>query len=429
MSLTGLPLLVLLTMLSVGGIGVAVWRRGWQRALAVVMAAVTLLLGTGAIVNRHFQYLTSWSDLFGIHSRDLVALGHGQTLAQALNGVAGQAAVAFGTGGGASWATSPDHGTMVQLQLPGPLSGINRSGYVYLPPQYFSPAYAQTRFPVVELFHGSPGTPADWVRLRADLAEDAELLARRAGPMIFVLPDSNGGLLSSSECVNADGGKQVETYLTRDVPAFVRAHFRTTGKWGAIGYSTGGFCAVNLAMRNPSVYSAAVGLDGNYWAIQDNYTGHLYANWQQRMANSPIYEAQHGAGANQAFYLLTGKHDESQAETLALARALNVHAPDVLVDQRRGRHTFRDWRQAMGQVLDWMWARLATPTMRHDFPVSGQFAVVGAGTWFPSHRHHHTYTVAVARRSSPPSPRPASSPTRTPTRSPSPSPTPSPVVG
>lgn len=43
-----------------------------------------------------------------------------------------------------------------------------------------------------------------------------------------------------------------------------------------MGYSTGGFCAVNLAIRHPDQFSAAVSLSGYFHAVTDNSTGDIY---------------------------------------------------------------------------------------------------------------------------------------------------------
>ena len=47
--------------------------------------------------------------------------------------------------------------------IKGKLSGISRTAYVYLPPQYFQPRYASYRFPAIELLPGSPGAPEQYI--------------------------------------------------------------------------------------------------------------------------------------------------------------------------------------------------------------------------------------------------------------------------
>ena len=54
-------------------------------------------------------------------------------------------------------------GYTLHLTVRGGLSHIKRSVYVYLPPQYFQPEYRNYRFPAIELLHGFPGQPQDWI--------------------------------------------------------------------------------------------------------------------------------------------------------------------------------------------------------------------------------------------------------------------------
>ena len=50
----------------------------------------------------------------------------------------------------------------------GQASHLTRAVYVYLPPQYFQAKYSDYRFPVIELLHGFPGQPQDWITVIGD---------------------------------------------------------------------------------------------------------------------------------------------------------------------------------------------------------------------------------------------------------------------
>ena len=80
-------------------------------------------------------------------------------------------------------------------------------------------------------------------------------------PMIAVAPDASGGWSHDSEMVNQVNGPQVETYLTKTVPQTIDGRYRTIADRSgrAIGgVSSGGYGALNLALRNQDVYSVAV---------------------------------------------------------------------------------------------------------------------------------------------------------------------------
>ena len=81
---------------------------------------------------------------------------------------------------------------------------------------------------------------------------------------IFVMVDANGNAFADTECIDTPG-RRVETYLTRDVPAFITTHFAVdpSTRWGLVGCSKGGTCAVMLALRHPDRFSAFVDLAGD----------------------------------------------------------------------------------------------------------------------------------------------------------------------
>jgi enterochelin esterase-like enzyme len=138
--------------------------------------------------------------------------------------------------------------------------------WVYTPPG-FDPS-ASTRYPVVYLFHGSPGQPSDWFAA-ADSANvmDTLLAAQLVQPMILVAVDVNGTGPSSrdTECLDSTtGGAQVETYVTdvvipwvdRTLPTVPDREHRAIG-----GMSSGGFCALNLGLRHLDTFSAIMALE------------------------------------------------------------------------------------------------------------------------------------------------------------------------
>ena len=65
---------------------------------------------------------------------------------------------------------------------------------MFLPPQYFWPGYQRYRFPAIELIHGFPGTPQDWITvLGVNSMLDTLVSQHLARPAVLVMPDANGG--------------------------------------------------------------------------------------------------------------------------------------------------------------------------------------------------------------------------------------------
>lgn len=350
MSLTGLGLLVVLLLVAVG----VCWATGllWQRfsgsvAFAVRAGMLMLVMVSGAVlcadvVNRHYVFYTSIGELIGGHSVAPTARPLADSLDAATTDL-GRRRARVG------------HGTMVKVELDGARSHIRRPGFVYLPAAYFTGPGQQLRFPVLELFHGTPGGPGNWpgqMHLAATL--DAEIGAARMPPVIAVVPQyaRRGG----KECLNTPQGAE-ETYLAVDLPVLLARTLRVqTGiaSWAAAGYSTGGNCAVDLAVRHPETFAAAASLAGD-------------------RASRARHETQAGAelvsaprvvpGYWPALYLMSSKQDgQSVAGMRALQQAAAGHAQLTTVELAGGGHNWGVWYAASIPAFDWLGARLPPPS-------------------------------------------------------------------
>ncbi|MBO2450039.1 hypothetical protein J4573_23250 [Actinomadura barringtoniae] len=257
------------------------------------------------------------------------------------------------------------NGMLLTMPFAGVESGITRNGLVYLPPQYFKPGHGRQRLPVVELLHGDPGTPANWVsNLHAPTIFRALLTRRQAAPAVLVIPDTNGGRTNSLQCLNEPGGPQDETYLVDDVPRFVASRLRVEPpgrRWGLLGFSEGGYCAANLPLRTPTAYGA-VGIMSGYFEPDPNRNGAgqydpFHGNGQLRAANTPLAELQgHTPTASPPpFWLAVGgadREDTTQANAFIKALApYQPHPPLMVVGG--GRHNYDVWRAGFAGYMKW----------------------------------------------------------------------------
>ncbi len=260
---------------------------------------------------------------------------------------------------------APGHGRVVQLQLPGAHSHLIRTGFVYLPPQYFDPRYARTFFPVVELLHGDPGAANGWIyALNVPGIMDRGINAGRIGPMIVVMPATFQGKHGQA-CVDAPGGQLDDTYLSTDVPADVIHDFRALPQgphWAIGGLSDGGFCAANLALRHPLSYGAVTSLDGFYsplddLALMNNTFGAGSALIAQ---NDPSTLALDRSSSLPRFWIMSGSGDTSDTRAAqSFARVLTSREPIQYVVVRSGKHTPSAWRAALPGLLQWTWQTLS----------------------------------------------------------------------
>lgn len=265
-------------------------------------------------------------------------------------------------------ARASGHGLVVPLKIPGVRSGIAAyTALVYLPIQYGMPAYADRTFPVVELIAGSPGTPKTWTHA-LDVANvlDREIASGSSLPFIAVMPSQEVAGGRDTQCVDVVGGPKMETYLTADVRSVITHAYRASrqpGSWAVMGYSSGGFCATNLAMRHPGLFAAAVSVAGYARPAHDHQTGELFGhNTRLRNQNTPLWRAAHVAPADTALLLMSSAQDRATYnDARAMAAAARPPLSVTLVSLRHGGHNFEVWRAEEPVAFAWVSARLTAP--------------------------------------------------------------------
>ena len=260
-------------------------------------------------------------------------------------------------------ASGPGKGVWTTLTIAGKRTGYQLPAWVYVPDAYFDPAQSTRQYPVVELFDGYPGAPTTWDRqghLPAML--DRLIAANRIPPMIFIAPTQNPTAGRDSECVDAVGGARADTYLTQDVPDAVIGHLRVTADrtaWSTMGYSTGGYCAVDLALRHPREYASAVSLDGYFSPAIDATTGDLFKHDATvQRGYTPAATIHDRRAVPLRFYLLLGDA-EPRVGQAGRTFAAAVTPPDtVTVVNIPGGHNWGTWTSALPAALAWLAAAL-----------------------------------------------------------------------
>jgi poly(3-hydroxybutyrate) depolymerase len=348
----------LLTALLIAGsaallVGVARLRLLPARILCGALAIMVAMTGGVAAVNFYYGYYTTWGEMWADFHGGAGDIGviSATTPAAALSGRLG-------------WTT-----------LPGKLSGYSRRALVYLPPQYSQAQYARVRFPVVELLHGSPGSPLAWATvLQVSRVADTLLARHLIGPMVLVMPSINGTGSDYQDCVNGPAVRD-DTYVTTDVRADVLARYRVSHdpyEWGIGGYSSGGYCAANLALRHPRSFGAAAVINGYFRAADGPAATALNHSLPLETANSPLYLAerlQPAAGPVPAFWVAAGTHDTSDYRPAAAFTAALNRVEQVPFFKLNAGDTANAWAAALPAALSWLWQQLAPPDLRVLFPV------------------------------------------------------------
>jgi S-formylglutathione hydrolase FrmB len=345
------------------------WWRWTSRGALLVGSQLSAVILVSVVINDTGKFYTSWLEL----------LGEKHTLQHT---VASPGSQDNALRADLARARASGHGLVVRITIPGTRSGIGNFGaLVYLPIQYGMPAYRHRSFPVVELIAGSPGTPQTWTGpLKVARVLDTEIAAGRSLPLIAVMPSQDVAGGRDTQCVKVVGGPDVETYLTSDVREVITHAYRANtqpGSWALMGYSSGGYCATNLAMRHPDLFTAAVSIAGYARPAHDHQTGELFGHDARlRDENTPTWRAVHLTPPDIAVLLMSSAQDpETYADARTMAAAARLPFSVTLLSLRHGGHNFEVWRAEEPVAFDWVSARLTAPltpppTIDHTTPVT-----------------------------------------------------------
>ena len=362
-------LFFLLILLAFGGlvVWIALSRHVVVRILAACLAFIPAMVFGVAVVNRYYDYYQSWNALFSDLSGSDSSVPQLST-ADLRDGITG--------GGGTKLAASDaQDGLLFSATIPWPQGHITRQALIYLPPQYFSKAYLNYRFPAVELLHGSPGQPSAWINVMDVVPTYLALLAaHKAAPAVLVMPNTDGGRQYALQCLNNPGGIQDITYVGQMVPDWVTANLRVRAPgpaWGVGGYSEGGYCAANIALQYNTRFRYAGVLSG-YFAptpSQVPVDGKMRVEnvFQDYPALAAVNTPQEyvlrmpSASVTPQFFLAAGAKDPGDvraALAFRLELVLRDINPPLMIVQGSG-HTALVWRAALGPMLQWMTPELA----------------------------------------------------------------------
>lgn len=176
---------------------------------------------------------------------------------------------------GALWARwrppagMPSTGEQGTVDIPATASGFRaRPAGLYLPPA------ARTAdpppLPVVVMLMGQPGNPdtGPIARVLDEFAQRHDGLA----PIVVVV-DQLGVEIADTGCVDSERYGKVRTYLTEDVPAFIRTRLNVSPDhrfWAIAGYSNGGQCALSLGSTHPDLFRTIIDVSGEEYPGSTN---------------------------------------------------------------------------------------------------------------------------------------------------------------
>jgi S-formylglutathione hydrolase FrmB len=369
--LTSGALLAFLVLVAVGLVAATVWwwpkfagpgpRMLLTRLGLFAGGQLTVVMVLLLAVNNYFLFYASWSDLLGTNHQPVSVQANNSLVAMKPQGT-GQPLARQATSFDKKKPDPAHDGQIEQVQVQGARTGLTTQAYVFLPPQYFQKQFEKRHFPVMYDFTGFPGLPQQLVtRLKVPSTAAQEMNTGQIQPMIIVMmrPSPTSVMPKDTECTDVPGGPQVLSFYTQDVAEALMSTYRVATNpraWGAMGDSTGGYCAVKLAMKASDRFTAAVSMAGYFYPRQDWQTGDLYGGSKQvKNDNSLIWRLQHLPPPPISVLITTspdGERDYGEARKFLQAARAPLATDKILVPG--GGHNPRTWRRVLPSALLWM---------------------------------------------------------------------------
>ncbi|MFB1042829.1 alpha/beta hydrolase [Streptomyces chrestomyceticus] len=349
MSLTGTPFFVVLVIATVLAVlaTLLLWGRvrgphplRWlARILLIGLCQLTAICVVAVAINNSYGLYASWDDLLGTEQDAIAMPGPPVARAKFNDGPNG----------------------IKDTYFRGAKSQMSGQVMVWTPPQYDDPAYRKTKFPVVMLLHGVPGSPQSWLE-QGGLPGDLQQLVdgNAAHPFILAMPVVNPGSVDT-DCSDTPHRKTA-TWLATDVTDLISHHFRTAPgpkNWGLLGFSTGGYCAAKLPLQYPKTFGAGVAFD------PDPLTGDpdVLTDPALRQRNSPQWLVRH-AKADVGLFLATSAQDPisppANIERLKKAAEGTRTRVKTLVLPTGG-HNYGTWTRMYPAAFGWLSQELRAP--------------------------------------------------------------------
>jgi putative tributyrin esterase len=204
----------------------------------------------------------------------------------------------------------------MELRYSSPSLGINTAANVILPePSLDGP------FHVMFLLHGLSDDHTIWAR-RTSIERYVDGL-----PLIVVMPNGGRGFYT-----DAIEGFAYEKAIAGDLADVVRKFLPVREKWCVTGLSMGGYGAVRLALRFPSLFVSAAShsgaMDFGHWPRLRDDTPE---EWRRILGDSPA------GGVNDLFSLAAGLKKGSRPHL-----RFDCGVDDFLIEANRGYHAHLD---------------------------------------------------------------------------------------
>jgi enterochelin esterase-like enzyme len=364
----GIPFQVV-AWLAVGLLGpallVAGWpRRRWRMRLLSAAAAVLTVLGASDAIDTVFGSYPTVATALQLPPQDTVTAS---SILQA-NAVSLRRSAAPGAPAWEGWTPPPDmphHGAVIQVHIPPTHSGFSaRDAWVYLPPAYLSSR--RPLLPLLVALSGDPGTPRDWLDggQLAQVMDQWTAAHQGLGPVV-VMPDWLGSVTANPLCMDSALGRD-DTYLARDVPEWAVSALQVDPvrtRWAVAGFSSGGTCALQLAVAHPALFRTFIDMSGQreptLGGRSRTVAATFHGNQAAFIAVDPLHEMARHRYPDTAGVVAVGAQDGwFLQDSRLVAAATRSAGMSITYRTPPGQHSWFAWRAAFTQSLPWLAVRM-----------------------------------------------------------------------
>lgn len=178
-------------------------------------------------------------------------------------------------GGGYYSLTDVPHGDIRMKRYYSSVTNSWRRMYVYTPPGYDT--NTSTKYPVLYLLHGGGEDERGWgMQGRTDLILDNLIAAKKAKPMLVVMPDGNTGTTGFNEQYLRAFENELKDVLIPLVESTYRAE-TDAGNRALAGLSMGGIQTLYAGLKNTTLFSYLGVFSSGWLAAQTTLSDPQYA--------------------------------------------------------------------------------------------------------------------------------------------------------
>jgi enterochelin esterase family protein len=229
------------------------------------------------------------------------------------------------------------HGGVTKVSYYSTSLGRYRRMHVYTPPGY---ELGRDRFPVFYLLHGAGDSDDSWTSVgRAGFILDNLIAAKKAKPMIVVMPAGHTGRGGARDMFADDFVKDVMPYVEKSYRALTSRTDRAIA-----GLSMGGAQALDIAFSHPAKF-ASIGVFSSGAVLGGGQPGDWEATHQAGLTDPGFKKAL------KLLWLSTGVDDFLIENTRATVEMFKKKGFTPVFKESAGGHTWINWREYLNEFV------------------------------------------------------------------------------